>query len=251
MAAQTINRYPITIEGEITLIGTASELAVALDVLQGQYDHEALTQLRPHLAEIVANASGLMTVMRSLSHADQIFLFQSLGSDLVQVMQSARHLRDMLATMADHQVEEALLTTLGSAGLRRLIATGRELAEVLEWVYGEQDELALSLFGPDTLRRLCRNAGDLSAVLHTLDFNLQSRFLDQLGWEYVLSLVDDGRDLAYLLRSLPPANSAELLHHFTGKQLKDLIGHAAEWEYLYQRLEPAEARLLLDKLALS
>ena len=30
--------YPITIDLEIVQIGTAAELAVALDVLQGQYD---------------------------------------------------------------------------------------------------------------------------------------------------------------------------------------------------------------------
>lgn len=251
MAAQTIKRYPITIEGETTYIGSASELAVALDVLQGQFDHKSLTQLRPHLAEIIAHAAGLMTVLRSLSQDDQIFLFQSLGADLVTVMQSARHLRDLLATMADPRVEEVLLTTLGSAGLRQLLGTGRELAEVLEWVYGEQDELALDLIGTAALRRLCRNAGDLSAVLHTLDFKLQPRFLDELGWEYVTGLVDDGRDLAYLLRALPPANSAELLRHFSGERLKGLIGHRAEWEYLYQRLEPAEAKLLLAKLTLS
>jgi hypothetical protein len=37
-----ITRYPITIDGETASIGSAAELAVALDVLQGQHDHETL-----------------------------------------------------------------------------------------------------------------------------------------------------------------------------------------------------------------
>jgi hypothetical protein len=242
------NRYPITIDGETALIGTAYELAIALDVLQGQYDHQALVQLAPHLAQIVKNASGLMTVMRSLGPEDQVFLLQALGPDLADVLQSARHLRDLLATMSDQRVEEALLTTLGSRGLQRLITTGKELAEVLEWVYGEQDVLALELAGEKLLRHLCRSAASLSAVLHALNFDLQARLLEELGWPHVIGLVDDARDLASLLRALPPAHSARLLNHFSGPRLKELIGHAAEWEYLYQRLEPAEAQLLVSLL---
>ena len=248
MPASKIKRYPITIDGEMTQIGTANELAIALDVLQGQFDHAALLQLRPHLAEIIAGATGFMTVVKSLSIEDQLYLIQSIGPDLAEVLNSARHLRDILATMAEQKVEEALLTTLGRAGLQHLILTGAELAEVLEWVYGECDALALELLGDDYVRGLCRHATDLSAILHNLDFSLQARLLDRLGWPFVVGLVKDGYDLAYLLRALPPATSAGLLHHFSGPQLKELIGNATEWTYLYQRLEPAEAELLLSAL---
>jgi hypothetical protein len=248
MPVLNIKRYPITIDGEMTQIGTANELAVALDVLQGQFDREALLQLRPHLAAIIAHASGFMTVMKSLSSEDLLYLIQSIGPDLAEVLQSARRLRDILATLAEQQVEETLLTTLGRAGLQRLIMTGEELAEVLEWVYGDCDALALELLGDDYVRGLCRHASDLSAILRHIDFSLQARLLDQLGWPFVVGLVKDGYDLASLLRALPPATSEGLLHHFSGPQLKELIGNATEWTYLYQRLEPAEADLLLSTL---
>jgi hypothetical protein len=249
MPASNIQRYPITIDGETAQIGTASELAVALDVLQGQFDHEALRQLGPHLAEIIAHAPGFLLVMRSLASADQLFLIQSIGPDLAGVLQSARHLRDILATMAEQRVEEALLTTLGQAGLQRLILTGEELAEVLEWVYGDCDALALDLLGIEPVRGLCRHASDLSAILHNIDFALQARLLEQLGWPFVTGLVKDGRDLASLMRALPPESSAGLLGHFSGPELKALIGNEREWTYLYQRLEPAEAEMVLKALA--
>lgn len=248
MQALSINRYPITIAGETTHIGTANELSIALDVLQGQSDREALVQLAPHLGEIIAHASGLLAVMRSLSVENQIYLIQAIGPDLVDVMQNAVHLRDILATLFDPGVEAALLSALDSSGLRQLIQTGPELAEVLEWVYGECDELALDLLGDDAIRQLCRHAADLSAILHSLDFSVQARLLERLGWPFVVGLVNGGRDLAYLLRALPPENSAQLLHHFSGQRLRELIGNASEWNYLYQRLEPAEADLLLGLL---
>ena len=241
-----INRYPLTIDGETVSIGAANELAVALDVLQGQYDREALVQLAPHLAEIIGHASGFLTILRSLSVDDRIYLIQAIGPDLVEVIQNAAHLRDLLAVLTDQSVEAALLTTLGSAGLRRLIVTGAELAEVLEWVYGDEDALTLKLLGHAYVRRLCRHASDLGAILRNIDFALQATLLEQLGWPFVVNLVKDGYDLATLLRALPPDHSAQLLHHFSATQLVELIGNADEWTYLFQRLEPAEAELMLD-----
>jgi hypothetical protein len=52
MDPSRIKRYPVTIDGETASIGTANELAVALDVLQGQYDRAVLEQLGPALAYI-------------------------------------------------------------------------------------------------------------------------------------------------------------------------------------------------------
>ena len=72
MRFDSFTRFPITIDGETAAIGSASELAVALDVLKGQRDREILTQLRPHLAEIIANPTGLMLVLKSLSPVDQL-----------------------------------------------------------------------------------------------------------------------------------------------------------------------------------
>jgi hypothetical protein len=248
MSVAKIAQFPISIDGATVQIGTANELAIALDVLQGQHDRAALTQLRPHLAQIIAHPNGFMTIMRSLGSDDQLYLIEAIGPDLAGVMQDAVHLRDQLATMAEQKVEEALITTLGGAGLRALILTGEELAEVLEWVYGECDALLLDLLGEEAMQRLVRHASDLSAILHNLDFALQARLLEQLGWHFVTGLVRDGRDLASLLRALPPASSKQLLHHFSASQLKALIGNARDWAYLYQRLEPAEADYLMNML---
>jgi hypothetical protein len=248
MASAKFNRHPLTIDHETVQIGSANELALALDVLQGEYDHATLTQLNPHLAKIVANASGFMLVMRSLSKEDQLFLIQSIGPDLPAVLQDATHLRDQLAVMALEDVEEALLKTLGGDGLRRLILTGEELAEILEWVYGQNDALVLNLLGIEAVRRRCRHAVDLSSILHNLNHNLQEKLLDELGWPFIVDLVRDGRDLAGLIRALPPESSQRLLRNYSGKQLVDLIGNERDWAYLCQRLEPQEADFIFGLL---
>jgi len=248
MSLAEIARYPIAIDGETVQIGTANELAIALDVLQGQRDRETLVQLRPHLAGIIAHARGLITVMRALTTDDQIYLIESIGPDLASVMRPAAHLRDLLASIADMRVEEALLRALGVTGLRQLIVSAEELAEVLEWVYDQCDSLVLELLGLDAVRRLCRRASDLSAILRSLDHARQEELVDQLGWAFIADLVRDGRDLAYLLRALPPAHSERLLRRYTRQQLTALIGNTRDWTYLCQRLEPAEADFLFGLL---
>jgi len=97
-------RYPITIDQETVQIGSSAELAVALDVLQGQYDREVLTQLQPHLSRIILQPNQLFTVMKSLSPDDQVFLIQALQGNLAGIIQDASHLRDLLATLAEEKV---------------------------------------------------------------------------------------------------------------------------------------------------
>ena len=241
MNPTAIPRHPVVIDEETVLVGTANELMVALDVLQGRHDREALEQLRPHLADVIANAEGFLSVIKSLSPADQSFLNECIGARLAGILENAAHLRELLAAMAHAEVEEALLRTLGRTGLRALIHTPEELAGALEWVYGQCDKLLLELLGLDHVRRLCRQAGDLSAVLRSLDSALQESLLEELGWARVAQLPRDAHDLAALMRALPPAASKRLLAQLSRERLIELIGNVDDWDYLYQRLEPDEA----------
>lgn len=244
-----LNRFPICIDGETASIGSANELAIALDVLKGQHDREVLEQLRPHLFEIISSPSGLMLVLKSLAPDDQHFLLEAIGANLDKVLQTASRLRDQLATMFDEEVEESLLRTLGRPGLRHLILTAEELGEVLEWVYGQCDSLLLDLLGLDYVLSLCRQAHDLSAILRSLDFQLQEQLLEYIGWDFIVGLIDDGPGLASLLRALPSNSSQRLLTHFEPAQLRILISNSEDWAYLYQRLEPGEADFITSMLS--
>ena len=144
-----------------------------------------------------------MPSCRVLSPDDQIYLFDALGPALPRIVSKATALRDVLATLAEERVEVGLLETLGGDGLRSLIVSAEQLAEVLEWVYGQCDRLVLDLLGADHLRHLCLGGYELSLVLHGLDHARQRELLDTLGWEHVLGVVQDRRDLAYLVRALP------------------------------------------------
>ncbi len=241
MSEAQVSRYAITIDDETAQIGTANELAVALDVLQGQHDRAVLEQLAPHLAEVIRGPAGLLLVLKSLSPQDQLYLVDAIGPALAGVIQEARHLRDLFATLSVVEVERRILETLGTRGLRTLILTGKELAEVLEWLYGECDQLLVDLLGADYIRSIIRNADHLGLVLNSLEEAGQQDLIEKLGWERIVQLITDGRDLAYLLRALPPGLSARLLSHYSREQLMNLIGNRRDWAYLYDRLEPAEA----------
>ncbi len=244
-------RYPVAIEGETTDIGTANELAIALDVLNGQHDRAILEQLQPHLSEIVGNASGLTNVLRALVPADQIFLIQAIGAQLPNVLQDARFLRDLFAILAEDTVEQCLIETLGTLGLRKLILTAAELSEVLEWLYGQRDQQVLDLLGAAYLKRLVRNGEDLALVLNGLTEPAQANLIDQLGRSHVVQLITNGRDFALLMRALPVELSARLLEYYSRDDLTELIGNQHDWAYVYDRLETAEVAVLMDKLGVN
>ena len=131
-------QYPITIEGETVSIGTAGELVVALDVLQGQHDRAVLEQLAPHLAEVLGGPSGLYATRTALSVEDRLYLLSALGPRLVDVVQRAGALRDIFATMAHAEVEELLLGVV-----RKLKAGAITQADIDAVVLGaEMSEMA-------------------------------------------------------------------------------------------------------------
>ena len=248
MSLSQIKRFPVTIDGETTQIGTANELVIVLDVLQGNHDRVVLEQLRPHLAEIIAMPNGFIATMKSLEPANQILLVESIGSKLANVLQKSSYLAELLATLATQQVEDAILHALDTAGLRALVITAYDLANLLQWVYGHSDQKVLDLLGAEYVRAIIRTGDDLGHVLTTLETDSQNALLDQLGLAHVVEITRSGRELAYVLRAIPAAQSARLLGQYSREQLLALIGNAGDWEYLWARLDAAEQTMIQQKL---
>jgi HPt (histidine-containing phosphotransfer) domain-containing protein len=217
---------------------------VALDVLQGDHDHAVLEQLAPYLARITGDGRGLLAILRVLAPADQLYLIELIGSELPAVIQSAQILRDILAMLADYAVEEALLSAIGAARLRELLATPEELSDVLEWVYGASDRLVLQLLGNAHLLGLFASGHELSLVLGMLDHQLQKEFIELLSWEQVSAIIHSRADLAHLLAALPAELSTELLPRIPVDRLRALIRNAQGWRALCASLELPEIEYL-------
>jgi len=240
--------YPITIEGATATLGSAEELVVALDVLHGHNDREVLAQLQPHLPALVTGPRQLLALVRVLEPEEQQFLVEVMGPHLAGAIQHARGLRDLFATLADPRVEATVLDTLCGESLRRLIETPAQLAEVLQWIYGDCDRRALDLLGAAFLRGLLEDGDELGQVLHALEAESQLRLLDLLGWEHVLGVLHDERDLAMLMRALPAELSARLLDQLPPRRLRQLVPDDRHWRVVAPFLEADEITVLRGKL---
>ncbi|MBN1318782.1 MAG: hypothetical protein JXA42_25100 [Anaerolineales bacterium] len=240
--------YSIKINGDTTSIGNAAELSVALDVLQGQHDRIVLQQLEPFLTEIIQDAPGLYAIFKVVNHDDQLYLIDALGSDLEIILKRANKLRDILAMLADERVEQHLIQTLGSNGLRALVNSAQDLVDVLEWVYGRSDHLVLSLLGDDYLKKLFQSGYELALVLHTLDQTRQTELFNLLGWQKILSLIHDIDDLAYLSRALPCQLSTELMERLTKNRIWELVRDEKGLDYLSRYLDRDEVAFVRDLL---
>lgn len=238
------NRFSIKIENKTTEIGTAAELTVALDVLQGHNDRMVLEQLHPHLSKIVRTPQDLYALLKVLTLDDKIYLIDALGSKIVNIIGDARHLRDILATLSESDIEEKLLQTLGSKGLQTITHSAEELSEILQWVYGMCDQLVLQLIGEEYLKHLIQTGYELSLVLYTLGIERQKELIELLGWENVVLSIKDRQDLAHLLRAMPDDLSKKLLKQFTKDELWKIIRDEYGWRQVYKYLTFEEATYL-------
>ena len=248
METETIQAgFSISIDNETTTVRTWRDLAVVLDVLQGHHDREVLQQLSIHLPEVVSDSIGLYSTLKVLAPDDQLFLIKALGQNLLKTVEKAAALRDILAFLSDDTVEMEIVKNLGTTGLQSLIQTPLEMAEILEWIYGDSEMTVLELLGREYVTSLFTTGEEVSLVLLSLQEN-KAALLDIIGWEHIVRLIRNGRDLACMLRALPEDISKQLLEYYTGDQLRKLIRNKTDWEYLWNRLETKEADCILKLL---
>jgi hypothetical protein len=246
-------RYPIVWNGEGADVATIDELVVALDVLHREHDRAILEQLRPVIGDLIAAgdrspAANLKILLKELSTEDRLFVVEVLGRRLLPLVGTAVELRNVLVSLADLDVEAAMLRAMGAEGLRHFIATCRQLWEILEWLYGDNDVLLLELLGPSLVRSLLVRGDDLAEILRRLDPDRQLPVLQMLGWDFVLGLMRDAVDLREVLSALCTDAYATLLARLPRSRIVALAGSDAGWYELGRSLSFSKTRLLLDKL---
>jgi hypothetical protein len=249
----TARRYPIRWNGEGADVATIDELMVALDVLHRQHDRAIVEQLRPVIGDLIAAgdrapAANLKILLKALSAEDRLFVVEVLGSRLLPLIGTAVELRNVLVSLADLEVEAATLRAIGAEGLRYLVATCRQLWEILEWLYGDNDVLLLELLGPSSVRGLVVRGEDLAEILRRLDPDRQLPVLQMLGWDFVLGLMRDAVDLGEVLSALCTDAYAALIARLPRSRIVALAGSEAGWHELGSRLSFSKTILLSNKL---
>ena len=249
----TVKRYPVSYAGETAEIGTIDELMVAFDVLNRQNDRELIEQLAPVLADIIGvgdrdASANLKILLKALSAHDRMYVVEVLGARLDKLVGTAVELRNLIVSLADVEVETAILRAIGARGVRGLVATCQQLWEILEWLYGESDVVLLDLLGSQYVRRLVAHGHDLAEILRRVDPDRQIWTIEFLGWPAALSLLRDDVDLREVLSALCTEACAKLIERLPNTTIVELAANELGWFELGRRLSPSKTRLLRDKL---
>lgn len=240
--------FKIKIGNECTTIETADELVAVLDVLQGQYDKEVLQQLAPNLHLIIRNSKELLKIVGLLPNEDQIFLFRILGDHLIEIIGSGSSLRDLLAHLLADEVKIRLIQSLKPEGIQKLIRNAKELAEVLEWVYGSQDRTVVNYLSIETIQKLIKGGSDLGLVLRAVEPDFQEYLLKELGHHYLVGVIHQTEDFASLLKVLPFETSKLVIDSLNDAKIKDLIRSADDLAYINRYLDQFKEDYLKHKL---
>lgn len=239
-----MKRTKIEIEGLNTDVGSAAELVVVLDVLSGQNDRLVIEQLGADLPGILSDGNGLYQVLKSLAPEESLFFLETLGEKTGALFSTARELTEMLAFMSVPETETLMLKLIGGKRLREIITCPEDLAEILEWVYGDADISVINLLGGEYLADFFRSGTELSLVLNCLDETGQRLLMDLIGWKKTVAFTHSWQDLAFLLRALPSVLSKKYLSGFKPETIKQLIANKNDWEKIKNYLEPEEETFL-------
>ena len=240
--------FEIKIGHDSALVESADELVAILDVLQGQHDREVLQQLEKDLHLLIRNSKELYKVVSILHFEDQIYLFRILEGQLAEIIGKGSGLRDLLAFISEDEAENALIETLGSAGIQKLITNAVELAEILEWVYGSMDQTILNYLTVASIQKIVKGGREMSLILNALDAASQRKLIDGLGEVFIRKLIHQTEDFAYLMRALPFETSRQLVDSLDGDKIRDLIRSAEDLIYLNRYLDASEQEYLKHKL---
>ncbi len=172
---------------------------------------------------------------------------QHTKSGLGSLFTDAKGLCELLAFMSQPGTEAFLLAGIGAGHLREIIQCPSELADVLEWIYGEDDLLLMNLIGMEHIALLFRTGTEISLVLHNLDAKGQQKLLEVIGYENIPEMVHTWQDLAYIMRSLPRELSLSLLEKFTPSKLRRLFSNDCDRASISRFLENQE-EAALDKI---
>lgn len=240
--------FEIKIGQDAARIETADELVAVLDVLQGQHDREVLKQLAGELHLLIRNAKELFKIVTVLHFEDQIYLFDTLGTNLASIIGKGSGLRDLLAYISEDEAERVLIETLGSEGIQKLITNAVELAEVLEWVYGSMDMTIINYLTITTIKKIVKGGREMSLVLNALDPVSQRKLIGDLGADFMIRLVHQTEDFVYLMRALPFETSKHLVDSMSSEKIRDIIRSAADLVYINRYLDYQEQEYLKHKL---
>lgn len=240
--------FEIKIGQDAARLETADELVAILDVLQGQHDREVLLQLEGDLHLLIRNTKELFKVISVLHFEDQIYLFEVLGTHLAGIIGKGSGLRDLLAFISEDRAEKALIETLGSTGIQKLITNAVELAEVLEWVYGSMDETIINYLTIPSIKKIVKGGREMSLILNALDPVSQRKLIDELGLAFMLRLIHQTEDFAYLMRALPFETSKHLVDSMNGDKIRDVIRSKEDLSYISRYLDRLEQEYLNLKL---
>lgn len=240
--------FEIKIGQDAARLETADELVAILDVLQGQHDREVLLQLEGDLHLLIRNSKELFKVISVLHFEDQIYLFEVLGTHLAGIIGKGSGLRDLLAFISEDRAEKALIETLGSTGIQKLITNAVELAEVLEWVYGSMDLTIINYLTIPSIKKIVKGGREMSLILNALDPVSQRKLIDELGLAFMLRLIHQTEDFAYLMRALPFETSKHLVDSMNGDKIRDVIRSKEDLSYISRYLDRQEQEYLKLKL---
>ena len=230
------------------------ELALVFELLHNETSTSStlhwniIMQLDEKLLSIITSYSGLQGCLKRLNTKNQFLLLLKIGDILPKIIQTSEHLAFLLAGIPNAEQKNHIIKYIRRRGLAQMVRSVQDIANILEWLFGENEVLLLETFGLQEIKPFIFTAHDMNTLLLYLNLQNKDFLLDSLSLPFVRALVRNARDFTEIFSCLTAAKADEFLRLFPQEQLCMLFGNDAVFHECLFKISDSRQQILLSYL---
>ena len=255
MTVEKQYNYSFILGDKTYFIRDENELALTFELLETVENRETLQwnvimALDEQLLEIIKTYKGLFLCMKHLGFRHRFLLLVKIGDILPHVLEKSEYLGSILAGIPEENDKIRLLKSMRRKGLVHVIQNAENLGNILEWVYGEAEQLVIDTLGKEFLETLFSSGRDIYRVFHFLNDTNKDYLTDMLSMAFIRERVRTMDDFVYIIKALTAEKCEELIVLFSPEELRIIIKSDTAFHSFLKKITYRKEAFLLHYLGL-
>lgn len=227
------------------------ELALVFELLASSphaftlHRHVIMT-LDEQLMDIIVSYKGLLLSMKHLEFKNRFLLLVKIGDTLSRVVGKSEYLGSILAGIPEEADKIRIVKSIRAKGLMYMIHTPEDLGNILEWIFGEGEQLVFETLGTGFLQELFAYGTDIYKVFHFLSDRNKNILADMLGLPFIKSCIYTAEDFFYTLKALSNEKVSEFIPMFSPEEIRSIIRKNETLHHFLPKITEEKERILLQ-----
>lgn len=232
-------------------IHNEEELALIFELLASSDDaftlhRHVIMSLDEELMQIIRTYKGLLLCMKHLEYKNRFLLLIKIGDTLSHVIGKSEHLGSILAGIPEEADKIRIIKSFRTKGLVHIIHTPDDLGNILEWIFGEGEQIVFGMLEKDFLESLFAYGTDVYKVFHFLSDENKDILADILTLPFIKAHIYTPEDFFYVIKALSNKKVPEFIVHFSPLEVRKIIGKNEILHHFLPKITQEKEQILLQ-----